>query len=530
MSLQTQTDELFSGFVEFGGWMETNTRRALSRLLVHHLFEPNWDSEPAWRSLRLGEQSPAWSKALKALLDAEGLRNITAHNEALSLSVARHAIEWLRDTHQGAEAESPNRDAFFKLKQWQQQLTASADRWQTLIAKLREQFPAQRRAWGFFGSKLSDEDGRQQILLRQNILADWEALLQAGSSEFAERYIKTAFERFEKDLRHRYTLLNQLGDYISPFLHVLHDSDMHLADSWNKMPWEDIETYVNLLEQDPHLKELVEILGRWEMAEEAMREASLAEIPLQSEWKPQPYGKSEITGITQSDRIEAVLPAELGLLSHPETELLLSIKYVEKKLLTFQHRSIERETLPMMEPIEEGSAQKGPIIMCVDTSGSMFGQPELVAKAMAFAITSRALEQKRPCFLISFSTDFRSLELTNLKGNLGALMDFIKMSFHGGTDIKPALEEALKKLKEERFEDADVLVISDFILPRVPQIMLDDIQEQRSKHSTSFHSLYISRRIDPRMIPASVFDHQWVYNLSQPGGLRRTVEELNNWL
>lgn len=510
--------------------METNTRRALSRLLVHHLFEPNWDSEPAWRSLRLGEQSPAWSKALKALLDAEGLRNITAHNEALSLSVARHAIEWLRDTHQGAEAESPNRDAFFKLKQWQQQLTASADRWQTLIAKLREQFPAQRRAWGFFGSKLSDEDGRQQILLRQNILADWEALLQAGSSEFAERYIKTAFERFEKDLRHRYTLLNQLGDYISPFLHVLHDSDMHLADSWNKMPWEDIETYVNLLEQDPHLKELVEILGRWEMAEEAMREASLAEIPLQPEWKPQPYGKSEITGITQSDRIEAVLPAELGLLSHPETELLLSIKYVEKKLLTFQHRSIERETLPMMEPIEEGSAQKGPIIMCVDTSGSMFGQPELVAKAMAFAITSRALEQKRPCFLISFSTDFRSLELTNLKGNLGALMDFIKMSFHGGTDIKPALEEALKKLKEERFEDADVLVISDFILPRVPQIMLDDIQEQRSKHSTSFHSLYISRRIDPRMIPASVFDHQWVYNLSQPGGLRRTVEELNNWL
>lgn len=530
MSLQKQTDELFSGFVEFGGWMDTNTRRALSRLLVHHLFEPDWDSEPAWRSLKLGKQAPIWSKALKELLAAQNLRKITAHNEALSLSVARHAIDWLRDTHQRAEAEAPNRDAFFKLKKWQQQLTAPASTWQELIEKLRDDFPAQRKAWSFFGSKLSDEDGRQQILLRQNILSDWEELLQADSTEFADGYIEKAFERFEKDLRHRYTLLNQLGDFISPFMHVLHDNDMRLADSWNKMPWDDIETYVNLLEEDPHLTELVEILGRWEMAEEALREASLAELPLQTEWKPKPYGQSEITGITQSDRIEAVLPAELGLLSHPETELLLAVKFVEKKLLTFQHRSQERETVPMMEPLEDGSAQKGPIILCVDTSGSMFGQPELVAKAMAFAITSRALEQERPCFLISFSTDFRSLELTQLQGNLKALMDFIKMSFHGGTDIKPALEEALKKLKEEQFEDADVLVISDFVLPRVPQAMLDDIQEQRSEHSTRFHSLYISRRIDPRMIPVSVFDHQWVYNLSQPGGLRKTVEELGGWL
>ncbi|MEZ4688015.1 MAG: VWA domain-containing protein [Bacteroidia bacterium] len=530
MSLLTQTDELFSGFVEFGEWMDAATRRALSRLLVHHLFEPDWDSGPSWRNLKLEGKSPVWSKALGKLLEAEKLRMITAHNEALSLSVARHAIDWLRDTHQRAEAEAPNRKAFFELKKWQQKLTVPATDWQSLVSGLRQEFPGPKKAWAFFSSQLSDDDDRQQILLRQNILGDWENLLQAESTEFADQYVENSFNRFEKDLRHRYSLLNQLGDYISPFLHILNDNDMHLADSWNKMPWEDIETYVHLLEEDPNLKALVELLGRWETAEAELREASRAELPLQTEWKPQPYGRSEITGITHSDRIESVLPAELGLLSHPETELLLSIKYVEKKLLTFQHRSEEREELPKIEPLAEGAAQRGPIILCIDTSGSMFGQPELVAKAMAFAITSRALEENRPCFLISFSTDYRSLELSSLKGNLQALVDFIKMSFHGGTDIKPALEEALKKLKEEGFEEADVLVVSDFILPRVPQVMLDDIQEQRSKHSTRFHSLYISRRIDPRMIPASVFDHQWVYNLSQPGGLRRTVAAVNDWL
>ena len=91
-------------------------------------------------------------------------------------------------------------------------------------------------------------------------------------------------------------------------------------------------------------------------------------------------------------------------------------------------------------------------------------------------------------------------------------------------------EEALEMLKGDRYKDADVLVVSDFLLPRVPQVMLDDIQEQRSEHGTRFHSLYISRRIDPRMIPASVFDHQWVYNLSQPGGLQRTVGQVSDWL
>ena len=510
--------------------MDVNTRKALARLLVHHLYDAQWDSTSAFRSLKLNEKGPVWAQALGELLGAEGLRKLTANNEALALSVARHAIDWLRATHQQAEAEAPERKGFLDLRQWQQNLTASSTEWKTLIDSLKESFPNQRRAWRFFGSQLGDEDGRQQILLRQNILKEWGDILETSQEGFTQDFVKKAFQRFESDLRHRYTLLNQLGDYISPFLYALGEHSPSLEDSWNAMPWADIETYVNLLENDPHLRELVEVLGRWEQAEADIREAAFASTPLQTEWKPKPYGRSEIIGIHHSDRIESVLPTELGLLSDPDTEILLAMKYVEKKLLTFQHRSQEKETVPKLQSIDEGAAQKGPIVLCVDTSGSMFGQPELVAKAMAFAITSRALEDNRPCFLISFSTDYKKLDLTSLKGNMETLVNFLKMSFHGGTDIKPALEEALEMLKGDRYKDADVLVVSDFLLPRVPQVMLDDIQEQRSEHGTRFHSLYISRRIDPRMIPASVFDHQWVYNLSQPGGLQRTVGQVSDWL
>ncbi|MFK7970718.1 MAG: VWA domain-containing protein [Bacteroidia bacterium] len=530
MNLQSQTDNIFAGFVQFGDWMDADTRKALARLLVHHLYDPAWNATHALNTLKLKQKAPVWGQALDQLLQAEGLRKLTTHNEALTLSVARHAIDWIRNTHQQAQTESPSRKGILTLQIWKQQLTVSASDWLTLIEDLKKEYPDKARAWRFFQTKISDEDGRKQILLRQNILEEWETLLNQEQEGFTEDFVDTSFQRFEEDLRHRYNLLNQLGDFLAPFTYMLGDNDMHLADSWNAMPWTDIESYVNLLEKDQNLQSLLDALGRWQSAEDDIREAALAELPLQSAWKPQPYGRSEIIGIHQSDRIESVLPAELALLSHPETEVLLALKYVEKKLLTFQHRSVEKSPTPMIQPIDEGAAAKGPIIMCVDTSGSMFGQPELVAKAIAFALTSKALEENRPCFLISFSTDYKSLELTKLKGSLANLISFIRMSFHGGTDIKPALEEALRILKEDNFKDADVLVISDFILPRVPKAMIEDVQEQRNEFGTRFHSLYISRRIDPRMVPVSIFDHQWVYNLNQAGGLQSTAAQVHDWL
>lgn len=49
------------------------------------------------------------------------------------------------------------------------------------------------------------------------------------------------------------------------------------------------------------------------------------------------------------------------------------------------------------------AAEMGPIILCLDTSGSMRGAREVVAKALALECLRGAHRQQRPCYLYAFS-------------------------------------------------------------------------------------------------------------------------------
>ena len=49
------------------------------------------------------------------------------------------------------------------------------------------------------------------------------------------------------------------------------------------------------------------------------------------------------------------------------------------------------------------TADRGPILLCVDTSGSMRGPRELVAKALALECMRAAREQERGCFVFAFA-------------------------------------------------------------------------------------------------------------------------------
>lgn len=53
----------------------------------------------------------------------------------------------------------------------------------------------------------------------------------------------------------------------------------------------------------------------------------------------------------------------------------------------------------------------GPIILCLDTSGSMRGARELVAKALALECMRGAHRQQRPCYLYAFSGPGKQLPI-----------------------------------------------------------------------------------------------------------------------
>ena len=120
----------------------------------------------------------------------------------------------------------------------------------------------------------------------------------------------------------------------------------------------------------------------------------------------------------------------------------------------------------MQIPTNPESAR--PIIVCVDTSGSMSGQPEAVAKALTLEACRIAHAEQRRCLLYFFGSknEFREHELSLTPDGLDKLMEFLVMGFGGGNDLDAPFREALKRMQTAGWERADILLVSDGIFPQ----------------------------------------------------------------
>jgi uncharacterized protein with von Willebrand factor type A (vWA) domain len=152
---------------------------------------------------------------------------------------------------------------------------------------------------------------------------------------------------------------------------------------------------------------------------------------------------------------------------------------------------------------------KGPLIICFDTSGSMQGAPETIAKAVTLLMTSKAKQNDRACYLINFSTGISNLDLSN-DFNMERLISFLKMSFYGGTDVAPAIKHGLTLMESDSYKDADMLIISDFVMADLPKEIINDMEELRDK-GNKFNSLVVDNSFMEHRL-RSLFDHEWVYN------------------
>lgn len=134
---------------------------------------------------------------------------------------------------------------------------------------------------------------------------------------------------------------------------------------------------------------------------------------------------------------------------------------------------------------------KGPIIVSIDTSFSMTGQPLKIAFSLLKQLLRMAKQQKRPCYLISFSVRSKSIDLSKPR-NWGYLDNFLENSFSGGTDGEQMLGEALRVLQKGTFEMGDVLIISDLEFPKPQCATMDKINREKAL-GTRFYALQIGR-------------------------------------
>jgi uncharacterized protein with von Willebrand factor type A (vWA) domain len=217
---------------------------------------------------------------------------------------------------------------------------------------------------------------------------------------------------------------------------------------------------------------------------------------------------------------------------NPATKLYFAQKFAESKLLSYSYIN-QQKTYRQEKTTEEVEASikekepKGPVIICVDTSGSMHGTPERVAKTITYALAKKCLEDDRKCFLISFSTGIEVQDLSTIeKGNgLTELVNFLRKSFNGGTDATPALVESLRQLKTENYKNADVLMVSDFIMGTLPQNIIESIKKEQEK-GTYFYSLVIGTSANNQTIQC--FDESFDYNPNDKNSRRVFCEKIHN--
>jgi uncharacterized protein with von Willebrand factor type A (vWA) domain len=107
---------------------------------------------------------------------------------------------------------------------------------------------------------------------------------------------------------------------------------------------------------------------------------------------------------------------------------------------------------------------------------------------------------------------------------LEKIIEFLSMSFHGGTDAAPAMREALRQLQTNDYKKADVLMISDFVMPSFDKQTQEQIKTAKES-KTKFHSLVIGTSQNQNVI--ADFDNNWFYNPDRQDSILTLVKNLN---
>lgn len=289
---------------------------------------------------------------------------------------------------------------------------------------------------------------------------------------------------------------------------------------------DDFKSWLDFLEQDS-VKNLCDMLGHISGAKKTLQMQQITiQKTLQATIKDT-YAKEQISGITLGNEIANTLPSELRLLNDEDFEILFDLKYTENTLLNFLKDGYKNISVDYEEQSEievETKEPKGPFIICVDTSGSMQGAPENIAKAITLYLSARASEQNRDCYLISFSTSIDTLDLTPPKG-FAELMQFLRMSFNGGTDPLPALKHGIEKMKSKRYKNADLLMISDFNMSDDLGSSLSALKNEKNSDN-KYYALYVLQN-QARLKDGGFFDKEFVYNSSN-GNILGLVDFVNS--
>lgn len=517
----------FSKFENFGSITDPAKREELAKAIYEQLQKKTGKGIGFANS-----DTENFATAINDILDNETLKELCRKDSKLAEKVTQEVLEFINKAKKEINTSENPFEIESELLQTFKETRKNNfyEKWKPTSCFLKENYSKKQMDCNFynevFRQSLTQKAGQRSFeSVKEHLTEKWDNLLYSKQTQWELGIIDNWRKKIAEELYNRIEELKKLQELLEPFTNELGRLFDMSKGNWQKSNFDILKRYAEFLKQDKALQQLAEMLGKMRQAEREFEEELFSNTAIKSECKSEYASKADLIGIKESDDLSSLLPAETALLSDKTLQSVFIKKFAEKKLQTFEYQA---KVLSFKEEEFQDKRQKekakGPFIICVDTSGSMHGTPETVAKTLCFAILKIAIRENRKCFLISFSTGIETINLTDLKNSLEKIIEFLSMSFHGGTDAAPAIREALRQLQSNDYKKADLLMISDFVIPSFDKQTQEQVKTAK-ENKTKFHSLVIGTSQNQSVI--ADFDNKWFYNPDRQDSILTLVKNLN---
>jgi uncharacterized protein with von Willebrand factor type A (vWA) domain len=211
----------------------------------------------------------------------------------------------------------------------------------------------------------------------------------------------------------------------------------------------------------PKLRKIAEMLGRFKRLALTVQKAKLTN------------GSEEIYDITLGDDLARLVPAERSKLLDSRTKKDFMRKFAEKSLMQYALKG----RMP---------AGRGPVVVCLDSSGSIEETQDIWQKAVTLATLDIAQRQKRAFACILFGGIDDPLDITIVEAQdpeISKKAIHIADSFFGyhGTSFEKPLDAAVQIINTKEFSKADILFCTDGFCDVKPKWLEDFLKWKNEK-------------------------------------------------
>ncbi|WP_165767922.1 VWA domain-containing protein [Virgibacillus indicus] len=235
-----------------------------------------------------------------------------------------------------------------------------------------------------------------------------------------------------------------------------------------KIPLRNQLELADKISESSHMKEIAEWAGRFKQIARKKQKSKFNHATTRS-------------GITFGNDLGRILPSELGLYKNETTRIEFKRRFAKQKVRQFDFKG--KETLG-----------KGPIILCLDQSGSM-NKLDTQSKGFALALMSIAKRQKRDFALIPFSSRAHKYVYEKGKIDAKAMVALCERFIGGGTNFQAPLEKAVEIVSESSFKRADIVFVTDGEAS-ITKNFINDFEKQKQRTEFNVLSLIIGYRCD----------------------------------